>query len=109
MHTVLAWDTVYTVSQDYNLPLREIISINHLSAPYHLQMGYRLKLPPHNEYKVRPGDTLNNVSKMFNASLSEIARANNLQAPYTLNTGQTLRLPAPQPKLEEEFAANTIS
>ncbi len=109
MHTVLAGDTVYTVSQDYNLPLREIISINHLSAPYHLQMGYRLKLPPPNEYKVRPGDTLNNVSKMFNASLSEIARANNLQAPYTLNTGQTLRLPAPQPKLEEEFAANTIS
>ncbi len=109
MHTVLAGDTVYTVSQDYNLPLREIISINHLSAPYHLQLGYRLRLPPPNEYKVRPGDTLNNVSKMFNASLSEIARANNLQAPYTLNNGQVLRLPAPQPKLEEEFAANTTS
>ena len=28
MHTVLTGDTVYTVSQDYNLPLREIISIN---------------------------------------------------------------------------------
>lgn len=106
MHTVLGGDTVYTVSKEYNLPLREIISLNNLSPPYHLNSGFRLKLPPPNEYKVRAGDTLNGLSRMFNVSVSEMARLNNIPAPYVLKTGQVVRLPSPQPKLEEEFSAN---
>lgn len=106
IHTVLGGDTVYTVSKRYNLPLREIITLNDLSAPYHLNMGYRLKLPPPNEYKVQPGDTLNNISKLFEVSLSEVARQNNLSAPFTIEKGQVIRLPSPQPKLAEEFAVN---
>ena len=106
MHTVLQGDTVYTVSQNYNLPLREIISLNNLVAPYYLQQGYRIKLPPPNEYKVKQGDTLNGLSRLFDASVSEMAKINNLSAPYILKNGQVLRLPAPQPKLEEEFASN---
>lgn len=109
MHTVLGGDTVYTVSQKYNLPLREIISLNNLSAPYHLNSGFRIKLPPPNEYKVGAGDTLNGVSRMFNVSVSEIARINNIPAPYALNKGQTLRLPSPQPKLAEEFSTGAPS
>lgn len=97
MHTVMGGDTVYTVSQRYNLPLREIISINSLEAPYHLRSGYRLKLPPPNDYKVRPGDTLNGISRVFGVSVSEMAKLNNLTAPYTIEKGQIIRLPAPQP------------
>lgn len=106
IHTVLEGDTVYSVSQQYNLPLRDIITVNNLSAPYHLRMGYRLKLPAPNEYKVQVGDTLNRISRLFNVSASETARLNNLSDPYVIEKGQTLRLPAVQPKLEEEFAAN---
>ncbi len=106
IHTVLEGDTVYTVSQRYNLPLREIISLNNLSAPYHLNLGYRLQLPPPNEYKVHAGDTLNNISKLFDVSLSETAKLNNLSDPYVIEKGQVLRLPSKQPKLEEEFANN---
>lgn len=106
MHTVLEGDTVYTVSQRYNLPLRDIITANNLSAPYHLPRGYRIKLPPPNEYRVRKGDTLNGVSRLFSASVSEMARLNDLPAPYVVKTGQILRLPSQQPKLQEEFAAN---
>ncbi len=105
MHTVLEGDTVYTVSKQYNLPLREIITVNDLSAPYTLTYGYRLKLPPPNEYKVKGGDTLNGVSRLFNVSLSEVARMNNIAAPYAINKGQVLRLPTPQPKLEQELAS----
>jgi murein DD-endopeptidase MepM/ murein hydrolase activator NlpD len=106
MHTVLGGDTVYTVAKEYNLPLREIISLNNLSPPYHLNSGFRLRLPPPNEYKVGTGDTLNGLSRMFNVSVSEMARLNNLPAPYTLRAGQIVRLPSPQPKLEEEFSTN---
>lgn len=106
MHTILKDDTVYTVSQRYNLPLREIITLNSLQAPYTLNAGFRLKLPPPNDYKVKPGDTLNGISRMFNASVSEMARLNNLAPPYVIEKGQVIRLPTPQPRLEQSFAVN---
>lgn len=106
IHTVLEGDTVYTVSKQYNLPLREIISFNHLSAPYALSFGYRLKLPPPNEYKVKAGDTLNGLSRLFNVSMNEMAKMNNLSEPFIINKGQVLRLPSSQPDLEKDFAVN---
>ena len=106
MHTVMGGDTVYTVSQRYNLPLREIISLNSLDAPYHLRSGFRLKLPPPNDYKARPGDTLNGISRVFGVSVSEMAKLNNLAAPYTIEKGQILRLPAPQPAVVEQGFAS---
>jgi len=105
VHTILKGDTVYTVSQRYKLPLRDIIDLNDLSPPYDLTLGYRLKLPPPNDYKVRAGDTLNGVSKLFDVSVSEVARLNNISAPYRLKTGQMLRLPTRQPELTADFAA----
>ncbi len=106
MHTVLAGDTVYTVSQRYNLPLREIISVNSLEAPYTLRSGFRLKLPPPNDYKARPGDTLNAISRTFGVSVSEMAKLNNLSAPYTIERGQIIRLPSPQPAVVEQGFAS---
>lgn len=107
IHTVLGGDTVYTVAKQYNLPLRDIIAVNDLAPPYKLRRGFRLKLPPPNEYQVQAGDTLNGVSRMFGTSVSEVARQNNLSTPFVLKRGQVLRLPSAQPKLQEEFAANT--
>jgi murein DD-endopeptidase MepM/ murein hydrolase activator NlpD len=106
IHTIFEGDTVYAIAQRYRLPMREIIAINNLSAPYALEIGDRLKLPAPKEYMVQPGDTLNRISKMFDVSLSETAKLNNLSAPYTIEKAQVLRLPSHQPKLEEEFAQN---
>lgn len=95
MHTVLEGDTVYTVAKQYNLPMRDIIEVNNLSAPYKLDFGYRIKLPAPNEYTVKKYDTLYTVAAMFDSSVNEVARLNNLRAPYALNAGQVLRLPSP--------------
>lgn len=109
MHTVRSGDTVYTVSQTYNLPLREIISLNNLSAPYKMASGLRLKLPPPREYTVQAGDTLNGLSRLFNVSVSEMSSLNNVPAPYIIKRGQVLRLPTPQPGLESELAQSASS
>lgn len=106
IHTVFKGDTVYAIAQRYRLPMREIIAVNNLSAPYALEVGDRLKLPAPKEYTVHPGDTLNRIAKMFDVSVSETAKLNNLSTPYTIEKGQVLRLPSHQPKLEEEFAQN---
>jgi murein DD-endopeptidase MepM/ murein hydrolase activator NlpD len=94
MHTVDAGETLWDISQRYNLSMRDIIHENELSAPYILDVGQHLKLPPPRQYKVKRGDTLYGISRLFNVGVNEIARLNNMSSPYTLNAGQVLRLPS---------------
>lgn len=111
IHTVLKGDTVYSISKQYNLPTRDIVVLNQLSAPYRLTSGYRLRLPPPNEYTVKKNDTIYVVSNLFDVPQSEITKLNNLSSPYNLRAGQVLRLPAPkdktppQPVLQQASAA----
>lgn len=93
VHTVTASDSLYTVSKNYNLPMRDIVLMNNLKAPFKLRAGMRLKLPPPQEYQVKSGDTVHSVSFVFGVNPTEIVRLNDLRAPYALRNGQILRLP----------------
>lgn len=103
VHNVINGDTLYSISQRYRLPMRDIAVINHLSAPFRLSEGQRLLLPPPQEYRVQQGDTLYDVSRLFGVNSSEIVRLNNLQSPYALRVGQLLRLPSVTRKRQEEM------
>lgn len=94
IHTVLDGDTVYKVAEKYNLPMVDIITVNSLSAPYVLNVGYRMKLPPPREYKVKSGDSISSIARMFEVSASALARQNDLISPFTISQGQVLRLPS---------------
>jgi len=111
IHTVLSGDTVYKVARNYQLPIREIISLNKIQAPYRLNVGYRMKLPPPNNYKVRAGDSVTGIARLYEVSPREIVRLNGLQPPYNLNVGQTLRLPSllgntPPPAAQARTSSN---
>ncbi len=95
IHTVLPGDTVYKIAQNYQLPMREIITINHIQAPYNLQAGFRMKLPPPNEHEVREGDTVMSIARLYEVSPSRLVQLNQLEPPYTLMPRMKLRLPAP--------------
>ena len=100
-HTVHAGETVWMISQKYNLALRDVLDRNQLSAPYSLYKGQRLSLPAPQTYTVRPNDSLYTVSRLFNTSTTELASLNKLKTPYKITAGQSLRLPvryaAPSP------------
>jgi murein DD-endopeptidase MepM/ murein hydrolase activator NlpD len=98
IHTILPGDTVYSISKHYHLPTRDIVVLNQLSAPYKLVVGYRLRLPPPNEYTVKKDDTLHIIANLFDVPQSDIVRLNNLASPYRLRIGQVLRLPSPKDK-----------
>jgi len=100
IHTVLAGDTVYTIAENYQLPMREIITLNGIEAPYRLNTGFRMKLPPPNEYQVREGDSIFTISKMYEVSPNRLAELNDLKPPYRVQAGQILRLPTPTLKQE---------
>ncbi len=102
VHNVSAGDTLWSVAQRYNLVMRDIIYYNHLSAPFKLAVGQRLRLPPPLEYEVKSGDNLYAISRLFDVSLHEVARMNHLSPPYTITPGRVLQLPSESGKVQEE-------
>lgn len=95
IHTVLEGDTVYKIANNYHLPMREIITLNHIDAPYILNTGFRMKLPPPNEHEVRDGDTVETIARMYEVSPNRLVQLNHLEPPYRLRKGVVLRLPTP--------------
>ena len=93
-HAVKPGDTVYTISQQYNLPMRDLIVLNDLKPPYHLKNGTRVLLPAPASYRVRDEDTLYSISRLFDTSVTDLAKLNNLQPPYVIQTGQDVRIPS---------------
>jgi murein DD-endopeptidase MepM/ murein hydrolase activator NlpD len=88
-------DTLYTIAQRYDVPLRSILDANHLDPPFHLEPGTSLELPQERFHVVQPGDTLYAISRLYSVDVSSLATLNHLSEPYTLRSGQTLYLPAP--------------
>ena len=86
-------DTLYSISKKYNLPLRDLIEINHLRPPYILSLGQTVILPTSKFHEVGKGDTLYNISKRYGVDMTSLSRVNHLQFPYTLKIGQKLSLP----------------
>ena len=107
IHTVSAGETLWLISKRYNIASRDIAVVNRLDAPFYLSAGQRLKLPPPQQYQVRPRDNMNTVSRLFGVSPSEIAKMNNLNAPYKLKVGQVLRMPSVTEKTEPEVFATS--
>lgn len=99
-HIVGKGETLYSISERYQLAIRDIANVNYLSPPFILTPGERLKLPPPRQYRVKAGDTLYRVSRLFGVGSSEIAQLNDLTSPYRLSTGQNLRLPSPSRPVE---------
>ncbi len=93
VHYVSSGETLYSISNIYNIAMRDIAIFNNIRAPFILYEGQRLKLPPPREYVVKLGDTLYRISRMFDVNSSEIVKINNLKSPYILNVGQVLRIP----------------
>jgi murein DD-endopeptidase MepM/ murein hydrolase activator NlpD len=104
VHTVLPGDTVYKISENYKLPMREIITLNNIEAPYVLNSGFRMKLPPPNEHQVREGDSVYSIARMYETSVNRLVELNDLRAPYVVRKGEKIRLPTPTMKGQKAVA-----
>ena len=87
-------DTLWNISQRYDLPMRDLIDINRLSPPYMMAVGQRLKIPAPRNYNVQSTDTLYGISRTFGVDITDLVRANHIEAPYAIRVGQLLRIPA---------------
>ena len=84
-------DTLYKISNDYNISQKELMDYNNLTSNI-LSIGMIIKIPnitSTNRYVVKQGDSLYSIAKKFNKSVEEIKNKNNLNNTL-LSIGQIL-------------------
>ncbi len=100
-YTVKSGDTLFNISQSYNIKWDLIAQFNSLSEPYMLHAGQVLKIPqattsqvPDKIYTIVKGDTLASIAKKYNITVDDIIAVNpNLQKSDLISIGQVIRLP----------------
>lgn len=82
-YTVQRGDTLYSISQKFNIPVNKLKEINNLNTntilPGQILIIKENVTPPQpTTYKVQKGDTLYSISQKFNTTADEIKRLNNI-------------------------------
>ena len=88
-------DSLYSIARRHSIPLRELIEVNRIRAPFAIAPGRRLVLPTPRRHVVRAGDTVYGVSRRYGVAMTELVRINDIPPPYRITVGQALRLPGP--------------
>ncbi|GMG97419.1 LysM peptidoglycan-binding domain-containing protein [Tepidimicrobium xylanilyticum] len=102
-YTIRAGDTIFALSQRFNVSVEAIIGANPGINPNNLQIGQTICIPravtpgppcPNGFlYSIRAGDTLFAIGQRFNVSVDAIIRANPGIDPNNLRIGQVICIP----------------
>lgn len=87
-------DTLASISERTNTPIRALIDNNNLQPPYNLRPGQELQVAARQSYTVQSGDTLSGIAARFRVSQSALVDLNNLKSPFILQVGQNLTMPS---------------
>jgi len=90
---VMRGDSLYDISRRYSVNMRALIETNRLEAPYALNPGKVIHLPPPNVHRVERGETLYSVSRRYNVDTRSLALLNGMTRPWTVWPGDELLLP----------------
>ena len=95
LYQVKAGDTLYSISNKYNISVNELKTLNNLDNN-NLAIGQLLNVPSGlslvNSYIVEKGDTLYSIAKKFDISVNKLKEYNNLTN-NLLNVGQKILIP----------------
>jgi murein DD-endopeptidase MepM/ murein hydrolase activator NlpD len=95
VHEVREDETLWKLTQVYQVDAAAIAASNGISANTELQPGAKLVIPPVNGlvHKVKPGDTLEAISSYYNVPKSEIVKFTSLTSGDFLAIDQPLVIP----------------
>ncbi|MDA7705637.1 M23 family metallopeptidase [Rickettsiales bacterium] len=85
-------DTLYAISNTYNVPNRDLIEINNLTEPYILKEGQKLRLPSFKYHNVQEGENLYSISRIYDMKIGNLIALNDLKKPYNIKIGDKIRI-----------------
>jgi LysM repeat protein len=102
-YVVQAGDTLFRISQRYNVSMEEIIIANQLANPNRLAVGQSLIIPVgglsvqpstgETVHVVQAGDNLYRIGLRYGFTVSELTAYNNLANSHWIYVGQQIRIP----------------
>ncbi|HRQ38689.1 MAG TPA: LysM peptidoglycan-binding domain-containing protein [Chloroflexota bacterium] len=107
VHVVAPGDTLFSISQQYGVPIDQIMAANGITDPNNLVVGTQLVIPapgsvtvpptpaPGTEqvYTVKAGDNLFRIGLSYGCTVDQLAAYNGIVYPYTIFVGQQIRIP----------------
>ena len=97
-HVVQRGESLWRISQRYNVPVYAIVSANPGKARKIIKPGEVLKIPPGVGvfHRVRRGQTLSGIAKKYRVALSQVRSANSITGTH-LSIGQKVFIPGGKP------------
>jgi len=88
-------DTLWSISQKFNISLSTVLWANNLNQNAYLQPGQKLIIPPVSGviHHVVTGDTVSEIAKKYQAKMEEIISFNNLSSEADVFVGDILMIP----------------
>ena len=100
-HEVTNGDTLWSLSKEYNTPLKSILAINNVEDEDTLSIGQIIKIPQDNlpvadfsTHIVKKGETLWSIAKEYKLATSSLILANNLRNSELISIGQVMKIPS---------------
>lgn len=107
-YTVQAGDTLFSISQRFNVPMQDIATANNLSNVNSLSVGQVLTIPVPGSVSapapqqgeqvhiVQAGENLYRIGLRYGFTVNELASYNNLANPNDIRVGQRILIPPSQ-------------
>ena len=114
-YTVKKGDTLYSISNKYNVSVNELKQVNNLTKDI-LNIGQNLIIPTNTKieevtdyetYIVNKGDSLYSIAKKFNVKVDDLIKINNLTN-NTLSINQQLLIPQGKSLIEEVYSKYVV-
>ncbi|OQB15564.1 MAG: Spore germination protein YaaH [Firmicutes bacterium ADurb.Bin193] len=101
IHVVRPGDTIFRLSQAYNVPYQELISSNGLENANQLAVGQAIVIPADSiPHTVTRGQTLYSIARAYRVALNDVVAANpQITNPSQIFVGQVINIPVSTQKL----------
>lgn len=101
IYTVRQGDSLYSIAQQYGVPMQMLIDDNRLANPERLVVGQTIVIVTDSiTHTVAPGESLFSIARRYGVTVATILEANpDITNPAVIYPGQSIVIPVPDRKL----------
>ncbi len=116
IHTLESNETIYQISQKYNIPIEILLNSNSIRDPNHLPIGKKIRIPEEPQVPIKnvrqsvqhvvvKGDTLYSIAQQYNTDVKTLEDLNGLSNASIISPGTVLTIES-QPPFSEDMGSS---